>query len=168
VRGARGRDRSAERGARGQTASALARATAAFSSFLFSLDLQRSDLSSTQLIRSDHDRISSRLKTQVNQPDLSSTQLIRSADLKSDLLFLSKPICIQYDLKFRGEEQSAGQSTENTRSDKPSNLIPHDKGQAGDPMSFVLIFHSESNRINNLPITRRTSPEEEERIQQAT
>jgi hypothetical protein len=33
--------------------------------------------------------------------------------------------------------------------------------------SFVPIFHSESTRINNLPIMRRTSPEEEERIQQA-
>jgi hypothetical protein len=43
-----------------------------------------------------------------------------------------------------------------------------DKDHAGDPMSFVPIFHSESTRINNLPITRRTSPEEEERIQQAT
>jgi hypothetical protein len=35
-------------------------------------------------------------------------------------------------------------------------------------MNFVLIFHSESTQIENLPITRRTSPEEEERIQQAT
>jgi hypothetical protein len=43
-----------------------------------------------------------------------------------------------------------------------------DKDHADDPMSFVPIFHSESTRINNLPTTRRTSPEEEERIQQAT
>jgi hypothetical protein len=66
------------------------------------------------------------------------------------------------------EEQSADQSAKNTRSDKPSNLIPHDKDHAGDPMNFVLIFHSESTQIENLPITQRTSPEEEEGIQQAT
>jgi hypothetical protein len=40
------------------------------------------------------------------------------------------------------------QSTEDTRGDQPSNLIPHDKDHAGDPMSFVPIFHSESTRIN--------------------
>jgi hypothetical protein len=79
------------------------------------------------------------LNTQVQTP--------RQADLKSDLLFLSKPICNQYDLKFRGEEQSVDQSTENTRSDKPSNLIPHDKDHAGDPMCFVPIFHNESTQI---------------------
>jgi hypothetical protein len=48
------------------------------------------------------------------------------------------------------------------------NFGPFDKDQAGDPLSFVPIFHSESTRINSLPTTRRTSPEEEERIQQAT
>jgi hypothetical protein len=42
----------------------------------------------------------------------------------------------------------------------PSN--PFDKDHADDPWSFVPIFHSESTQINNLPITRRTSPEEEE------
>jgi hypothetical protein len=31
------------------------------------------------------------------------------------------------------EEQSANQSAEKTRSDKPSNLIPHDKDHADDP-----------------------------------
>jgi hypothetical protein len=40
------------------------------------------------------------------------------------------------------------QSTEDTRCDQPSNLIPHDKDHAGDPWSFVPIFHSESTRIN--------------------
>jgi hypothetical protein len=39
----------------------------------------------------------------------------------------------QSDLKTAGEEQSADQSTENTCSDKPSNLIPHDKDHADDP-----------------------------------
>jgi hypothetical protein len=39
------------------------------------------------------------------------------------------------------------QSTEDTRCDQPSNLIPHDKDHASDPMSFVSIFHSESTRI---------------------
>jgi hypothetical protein len=39
------------------------------------------------------------------------------------------------------------QSTKDTHCDQPSNLIPHDKDQAGDPMSFVPIFHSESTRI---------------------
>jgi hypothetical protein len=39
------------------------------------------------------------------------------------------------------------QSTEHTRSDKPGNLMPHDKDHAGDHMSFVPIFHSESNQI---------------------
>jgi hypothetical protein len=34
------------------------------------------------------------------------------------------------------EEQSTNQSAEKTRSDKPSNLIPHDKDHAGDPMEF--------------------------------
>jgi hypothetical protein len=29
-----------------------------------------------------------------------------------------------------------------------------DKDHAGDPWSFVPIFHSESTRINNLPITQ--------------
>jgi hypothetical protein len=28
------------------------------------------------------------------------------------------------------------QSTENTRRDQPSNLIPHDKDHTGDPMKF--------------------------------
>jgi hypothetical protein len=37
-----------------------------------------------------------------------------------------------------------------------------DKDHTDDPISFVPIFHSESIRINNLPITQRTSPEEEE------
>jgi hypothetical protein len=45
------------------------------------------------------------------------------------------------------EEQSVDQSAKNTRSDKPSNLIPHDKDHASDPMSFVPIFHSESTQI---------------------
>jgi hypothetical protein len=49
-------------------------------------------------------------------------------------------------MKTFQEEQSADQSTKNNRSDKPSNLIPHDKDQADDPWSFVLIFHSESTR----------------------
>jgi hypothetical protein len=54
--------------------------------------------------------------------------------------------------KLLEEEQSADQqSTENTRGDQPSNLIPHDKDHAGDPMSFVPIFHSESTRINKSP-----------------
>jgi hypothetical protein len=70
---------------------------------------------------------------------------------------------IRSDLKTVGEEQSADQSNEHTRGDKPSNLIPHDKDHAGDPMSFVPIFHSESTRIENLPITRRTSPEDEDK-----
>jgi hypothetical protein len=37
------------------------------------------------------------------------------------------------DLKTSGEEKSADQSAKNTRSDKPSALIPHDKDHAGDP-----------------------------------
>jgi hypothetical protein len=37
------------------------------------------------------------------------------------------------DLKTSGEEQSADQSAKNTRSDKPSNLISHDKDHTGDP-----------------------------------
>jgi hypothetical protein len=44
----------------------------------------------------------------------------------------------------------------------------NDKDQTDDPMSFFLIFHSKSTRINSLPITRRMSTEEEEQIQQAT
>jgi hypothetical protein len=40
---------------------------------------------------------------------------------------------IQSDLKTAGQEQSADQSIENTRSDKPSALIPHDKDHADDP-----------------------------------
>jgi hypothetical protein len=38
-------------------------------------------------------------------------------------------------------------STTNTRRDQPSNLIPHDKDHVDDPMSFVPIFHNESNQI---------------------
>jgi hypothetical protein len=41
------------------------------------------------------------------------------------------------------DEQLADQS----RREQPSNLIPHDEDHAGDPMSFVPIFHSESTRI---------------------
>jgi hypothetical protein len=50
-------------------------------------------------------------------------------------------------LKTSNEEQSANQTAEKTRSDKPSNLIPHDKDHTDDPMSFVTIFHSETTRI---------------------
>jgi hypothetical protein len=46
------------------------------------------------------------------------------------------------------KQKLADRATKNTRSDKPSNLIPHDKDHAGDPMSFVSIFHSESTWIN--------------------
>jgi hypothetical protein len=66
--------------------------------------------------------------------------------------------------KLLREEQSADQSVENTRSDKPSNLIPHDKYHAGDPMSFVPIFHSEStrykssNNATNITWRRGTNP----------
>jgi hypothetical protein len=60
------------------------------------------------------------------------------------------------------------QSTENTHCDQPSNLIPYDKDQTDDRMSFVTIFHNESNQIDNLPITRRMSPKEHEQIQQET
>jgi hypothetical protein len=49
-------------------------------------------------------------------------------------------------LKTSNEEQFANQSAEKTRSDKPSNLIPHDKDHVGDPWSFVPIFHNESNQ----------------------
>jgi hypothetical protein len=57
--------------------------------------------------------------------------------------FATNMIC-----KLPEKEQSADQqSTENTRSDKPSNLIPHDKVHADDPWSFVPIFHNESNQI---------------------
>jgi hypothetical protein len=90
---------------------------------------------------------------------------VKTSDLKTyeQHHFTTNMIC-----KLPEKEQSADQqSTENTRRDQPSNLIPHDKDHAGDPMSFVPIFHSESTRINNLPTTRRTSPEEEERIQQS-
>jgi hypothetical protein len=45
------------------------------------------------------------------------------------------------------KEQSIGQSIYNICSDKPNNLIPPDKDQANDPMSFVPIFHSDSTRI---------------------
>jgi hypothetical protein len=41
---------------------------------------------------------------------------------------------IRSDMKTVGEEQSADQqSTETTRRDQPSNLIPHDKDHADDP-----------------------------------
>jgi hypothetical protein len=39
------------------------------------------------------------------------------------------------DLKT-ARERTIRRSTENTRGDQPSNLIPHDKDHAGDPMEF--------------------------------
>jgi hypothetical protein len=39
----------------------------------------------------------------------------------------------QSDMKTSNEEQSADQSAEETRSDKPRNLIPHDKDHTDDP-----------------------------------
>jgi hypothetical protein len=44
------------------------------------------------------------------------------------------------------------QSTEDTRGDQPSNLIPHDKDH----------LKTRTNPASNLPITRRTSPEDED------
>jgi hypothetical protein len=71
------------------------------------------------------------------------SDLLEITATNSDRALINK----QSDLKTFGEEQSVDQSTENTRSDKPSNLITHDKDQADDPMIFVPIFHSESNQI---------------------
>jgi hypothetical protein len=71
------------------------------------------------------------------------SNLLEITTTNSDRALINK----QSDLKTFGEEQSVDQSIKNTRSDKPSNLIPHDKDQADDPMSFVPIFHSESNQI---------------------
>jgi hypothetical protein len=69
---------------------------------------------------------------------------MKTADLKTcdQHHFATNMIC-----KLPEKEQSADLSTENTRCDKPINLIPHDKDHGGDPMSFVPIFHSESNQI---------------------
>jgi hypothetical protein len=46
--------------------------------------------------------------------------------------------------------------------DKIGCPVGPDKDHAGDPMSFVPIFHNESTWINNLPITQKTSPEDED------
>jgi hypothetical protein len=43
-----------------------------------------------------------------------------------------------------------------------------DKDQTDDPMEFCSDLSQRVYLDRNLPITRRTSPEEEERIQQAT
>jgi hypothetical protein len=70
---------------------------------------------------------------------------VKTSDLKTcdQHHFATNMIC-----KLPEEEQSADQqSTENTRHDQPSNLIPPDKDHADDPMSFVPIFHSESIQI---------------------
>jgi hypothetical protein len=69
---------------------------------------------------------------------------VKTSDLKTcdQNHFATNMIC-----KLPKEEQSVDQqSTENTHCDHSSNLIPHDKDHAGDPMSFVPIFHSESTR----------------------
>jgi hypothetical protein len=57
------------------------------------------------------------------------SDLLEITSTNSDRALINK----QSDLKTAGEEQSVDQSTENTRSDKPSNLIPHDRDHAGDP-----------------------------------
>jgi hypothetical protein len=74
-----------------------------------------------------HDPISTRPRTNLRSPHREKNQ----SDLKTGAQhhFATNMIC-----KLPEKEQSADQqSTENTRSDKPSNLIPHDKDHADDP-----------------------------------
>jgi hypothetical protein len=92
------------------------------------------------MVTTETDRISSRSKTNcklfVN---------VKTSDLKTydQHHFATNMIC-----KLSKEEQSADQqSTENTRRDKPGNLIPHDKDHAGDPWILSRSFTvSQTNR----------------------
>jgi hypothetical protein len=53
----------------------------------------------------------------------------------------------QSDMKTSCEEQYVDQSTENTHSDQPSNLIPHDKDHADHPRVLSRSFtSSQTNR----------------------
>jgi hypothetical protein len=56
--------------------------------------------------------------------------------------------------KLPKKEQSADQqSTENTRREQPSNLIPHDKDHASDPWSFCPDLSQRVKLDINLPTT---------------
>jgi hypothetical protein len=95
-----------------------------------------------------------------------SRSLAANEETSPDFLQLTLPLNNQSS-KTSSSNRSMIAWRQQLHRDQPGALIPHDKDHANDPWVLSRSFTA-SQPYRNLPITRRMSPEEEERIQQAT